>query len=245
MIITDPTKRFQRNVEKQNTVLQFLKQETYSDFSNLKLLLNYKNRAPLDRLLNKLLDQDLVVKHISNYHQFKISLWGITAQGLNQCVEFTENASPPYFQPSKVKTWTMLHHLMNQEVRIYLERKGWTDWQNGDRHSFKKKYPVAHRPDAVILAPNGYPIAIETERNIKTAKRYQEVIKSHLLAKKAKYWEKVIYVVPDKKTQHTIKNHFNAITYVTINNTRVTLTEEHRRVFDVFTLDEIKTLRIG
>ncbi|MFA1563344.1 MobC family replication-relaxation protein [Aliivibrio fischeri] len=245
MLITSYKERMNRSHKNTTTLLHFLKQETYSDFNNLLLLLEFKSFQALYPLLTKLIKKEWIQKHTYEYRDLKINIWGITAQGLNQCVEFTENTSPPYFQPSKVKTWTMLHHLMNQEVRIYLERKGWTDWQNGDRHSFKKKYPVAHRPDAVILAPNGYPIAIETERNIKTAKRYQEVMKSHLLAKKAKYWEKVIYVVPDKKTQHTIKNHFNAITYVTINNTRVTLTEEHRRVFDVFTLDEIKTLRIG
>lgn len=49
MIITDPKKRGERSTEKQALVLAFLKQETYSDITNLMLLLNYKKRQPLDR----------------------------------------------------------------------------------------------------------------------------------------------------------------------------------------------------
>ena len=54
MIITDPKKRAERYSEKQTLVLNYLKQETYSDIPNLMLLLNYKTRRPLDRLLKKM-----------------------------------------------------------------------------------------------------------------------------------------------------------------------------------------------
>ncbi|MGF1903570.1 MobC family replication-relaxation protein [Aliivibrio salmonicida] len=244
MIISDPKKRTSRNAEKFTQVLTFLKQETYSDFTNLMLLLSYKNRAPLDRLLRKMKKYGFIEKFEYGFRDIQVKVWGITGEGMTEAVESRDTEDFQHFEPSKIKTWTMVHHLMNQEVRIYLERKGWTNWQNADRYSFRKKYPVPHRPDALIVAPNGHTIAIETERTLKTKPRYQEIIKSHLLAKKDDYWIKVIYVVPDIKTKIALTNRFNNITYVNMNNSRITLTDEHRSTFHIFTLDEMKTLVI-
>ncbi|MGF1903633.1 MobC family replication-relaxation protein [Aliivibrio salmonicida] len=244
MIITDPKKRGERSAEKQSLVLAFLKQETYSDIKNLMLLLNYKKSQTLDRLLKKMRKKGIIEKFEYGFRDIKIKIWGITNEGITEATDATDTEDTQHFEPSKIKTWTMIHHLMNQEVRIYLERKGWTDWKNADRYSFRKKYPVPHRPDALIVAPNGYTIAIETERTLKTKPRYQEIIKSHLLATKADYWEQVIYVVPDGKTKIALRNRFNNITYVNMNGSRITLTDEHRSTFHIFTLDEIKTLVI-
>ncbi|MBB1313379.1 MobC family replication-relaxation protein [Aliivibrio sp. SR45-2] len=244
MIISDPKKRTSRNAEKFTQVLTFLKQETYSDFTNLMLLLSYKNRAPLDRLLRKMKKHGFIEKFEYGFRDIQVKVWGITGEGMTEAVESGDTEDFQHFEPSKIKTWTMVHHLMNQEVRIYLERKGWTNWQNADRYSFRKKYPVPHRPDALIVAPNGHTIAIETERTLKTKPRYQEIIKSHLLAKKDDYWIKVIYVVPDIKTKIALTNRFNNITYVNMNGSRITLTDEHRSTFHIFTLDEMKTLVI-
>ena len=244
MIITDPKKRGERSTEKQALVLAFLKQETYSDITNLMLLLNYKKRQPLDRLLQKMKRYGFIEKFEYGFRDIKIKVWGITIEGMTETVNLNDTEDFQHFEPSKIKTWTMVHHLMNQEVRIYLERNGWNHWQNADRYLFRKKYPVPHRPDALIIAPNGHTIAIETERTLKTKPRYQEILKSHLLAKKNKYWSKVIYVVPDIKTKIALTNRFNNIAYVNMNGSRITLTDEHRKTFHIFTLDEMKTLVI-
>ena len=244
MIITDPKKRAERNSEKQKLVLDFLKQENYTNIKNLMLLMEYKSVRPLEILLKKMHEKKDITKHIYTDQVTKQSLWGITDQGLIKCTEPTDTADFQHFEPSKIKTWTMIHHLMNQEVRIYLERNGWSHWQNADRYTFRKKYPVPHRPDALIIAPNGHTIAIETERTLKTKPRYQEILKSHLLAKKNKYWSKVIYVVPDSKTKIALTNRFNNITYVNMNGSRITLTDDHRKTFHIFTLEEMKTLVI-
>ena len=244
MLIAPYKERMTRSKHNTATILNFLKQETYSDFKNLMLLLNYKSFQALYPLLNKLIAHQWITKSTHEYQNVKIVLWGITDQGLTQCTELSDTDDFQHFEPSKIKTWTMVHHLMNQEVRIYLERNGWSHWQNADRYTFRKKYPVPHRPDALIIAPNGHTIAIETERTLKTKPRYQEILKSHLLAKKNKYWSKVIYVVPDSKTKIALTNRFNNITYVNMNGSRITLTDDHRKTFHIFTLEEMKTLVI-
>ena len=244
MIISDPKKRAERYSEKQTLVLNYLKQETYSDIPNLMLLLNYKKRQPLDLLLKKMKSIGLIEKFEYGFRDIKVKIWGITIDGMIQTADAKDTDDFQHFEPSKIKTWTMIHHLMNQEVRIYLERNSWSHWQNADRYTFRKKYPVPHRPDALIIAPNGHTIAIETERTLKTKPRYQEILKSHLLAKKNKYWSKVIYVVPDSKTKIALTNRFNNITYVNMNGSRITLTDDHRKTFHIFTLEEMKTLVI-
>ncbi|TON15341.1 mobilization protein, partial [Vibrio parahaemolyticus] len=45
-LITSKAERYQRNYEKMATVIQFLKQEGYTDFENLMLLLKYKGKNP-------------------------------------------------------------------------------------------------------------------------------------------------------------------------------------------------------
>ncbi|MGR6862863.1 hypothetical protein ACU5EH_22580 [Aliivibrio salmonicida] len=54
MIITDPKKRAERNSEKQKLVLDFLKQENYTNIKNLMLLMEYKSVRPLEILLKKM-----------------------------------------------------------------------------------------------------------------------------------------------------------------------------------------------
>ena len=62
-LIASKQARLQRNQEKMATVIQFLKEEVYSDITNLTLLLQYKSRRPLDRLLNKLIHLGYLHKH--------------------------------------------------------------------------------------------------------------------------------------------------------------------------------------
>ncbi|SYI70062.1 mobilization protein [Klebsiella pneumoniae] len=73
-------------------------------------------------------------------------------------------------------------------------------------------------------------IAIETERRLKTRARYQSIIASHLLARTRKLWIHVFYVIPDS--------------HVIINHQHVPLEERHRRVFRIYTLDELKRLSL-
>ena len=74
MIITDPKKRGERSAEKQSLVLAFLKQETYSDLENLMLLLHYRDRSTLYRLLKKMSTKGIIEKFEYGFRDIKIKI---------------------------------------------------------------------------------------------------------------------------------------------------------------------------
>ncbi|MBK0647032.1 molybdopterin-guanine dinucleotide biosynthesis protein MobC, partial [Klebsiella pneumoniae] len=100
------------------------------------------------------------------------------------------------------------------------------------------------RPDGLIILPGSTVIAIETERRLKTRARYQSIIASHLLARTRKLWIHVFYVIPDPQKKRALELLFDSIRHVIINHQHVPLEERHRRVFRIYTLDELKRLSL-
>ena len=235
--------RQERHYEKMATVIQFLKQEVYSDITNLTLLLQYKSRRPLDRLLNKLIHLGYLHKHEFEFQTGKISIWGITDLGLTQNIKNLNEDFRP-FEPHRVKFGTLEHKLMNQKVQIYLQQNGWTDWHNADQYSFRHRYEVEHRPDAIITAPNGWTIAIETERTLKTASRYRSIFKNHIVAKQKGYWHAVFYIVPNENIKGLLEKRFDRIGYIPFDESKHSFERYRSQLVRIFTLDELKTLTL-
>lgn len=240
-LIDNKTERDKRNHEKMALVIQFLKQETYTNFDNLMILLNYKDKNPLYRLLNKLSALGFITKHVFEFQTGKISIWGITDLGLTQNIRSINEDFRP-FEPTKVKFTTLEHKLMNQKVQIYLERNGWSGWQNADQYSFRSKYDVEHRPDAVMNAPNGYTVAIETERTLKHVSRYRSIFKSHILAKQKGYWGAVFYVVPNDNIKGLLEKRFDKIDYIQFDLSKHPFEHHRSTLVRIVTLDEIRVL---
>lgn len=53
--------------------------------------------------------------------------------GLARVVNADDPVFPAYFEPGKLRHWTLEHRLLNQRVRLAPEEKGGTGWLNGDR----------------------------------------------------------------------------------------------------------------
>ncbi|HFU0228997.1 TPA: MobC family replication-relaxation protein [Vibrio parahaemolyticus] len=242
-LIANSAERSRRNHEKIALVIQFLKQETYTNFDNLMLLLKYKGKNPLYRLINKLVALGYIHKHEFEFQTGKISIWGITDLGLTQNIQDI-NEDFRAFDPYRVKFGTLEHKLMNQKAQIYLQRNGWTNWRNADQYSFRKQYDVEHRPDAIITAPNGFTIAIETERTLKTVSRYRAILKSHVLAQKKNYWSAVFYVVPNDDIRQLLIKRFDRVEYIPFDESKHPFEHYRSKLVRVFTLDELKTLTI-
>ncbi|MEG3132370.1 MobC family replication-relaxation protein [Rouxiella sp. T17] len=245
MLISDKAERDRRSREKVMTLLMFLKQETYSDFSVLKFLFEFKSDRPLYRLLAKVEKLGLIQKHVHSSRAGKISIWGITQEGLAAVILEVDNIFPPRFEPSKLKGWTLDHHLDNQLVHLTLSKKGCTDWINGDRNTFLTQFKVKHRPDGVITLPNGKRIAIETERSLKTKARYQQIIASHLKARTENLWFYVFYIVPDEQKKRALMLLFDNIKYVVENGQHVVLEAKHRGVFRFYTQGELLRINLA
>ncbi len=240
-LIASHDERIAINQKKMATVISFLKQEVYSDILNLMLLLDYKARRPLDRLLNKLIGFGIIQKHTYEFQTGKYSIWGITDLGLTQNI-LSEHEDFRPFEPNRVKFTTLEHKLMNQKVQIFLQKNGWTEWHNADQYSFRSAYDVEHRPDAIITAPNGHKIAIETERTLKHVSRYRSIFKSHILAKQKGYWSAVFYVVQDDSIRKLLEKRFDRVEYIPFDESKHPFDHYRSKIVRVFTLDEIKVL---
>ncbi|MBB1526962.1 molybdopterin-guanine dinucleotide biosynthesis protein MobC [Pectobacterium carotovorum subsp. carotovorum] len=245
MLISDYRERRERHCEKIQILLNFLKEETYSDFKTLMLLFDYKNHKPLYLLLAKAIDMGFIQKQTFCTRMEKISLWGITNDGLAAVVTPDDDGFPARFEPAKITGWTLEHHLDNQLARLILEKKGAYGWLHGDRPTFRSRYQVKHRPDGVITLPDGTVIAIETERRLKTKARYQSIITHHLLARTQKHWMYVFYIVPDPQKKLALELLFNNIKHVIVNHQRIPLEEKHRNIFRVYTVEELKRLALN
>ncbi|EMH5720800.1 MULTISPECIES: MobC family replication-relaxation protein [Enterobacterales] len=244
MLISTYKERQTRNREKIKQLLNFLKEETYSDFKTLMLLFGFRDHKSLYSLLAKTERMGLIQKHALESRTMKISLWGITSDGLAMVLTPNDKIFPARFEPSKITGWTLEHHLDNQAARLILEKKGASGWINGDRATFISQYQVKHRPDGLLTLPDGKVIAIETERRLKTRARYQSIMASHLLARTRKQWIYVFYVVPDPQKKRALELLFDSIRHVIINHQHVPLEERHRLVFRIYTVDELKHLSL-
>jgi hypothetical protein len=243
MLIHDVVKRKEAAATKLFLLLNFLKEETYSDFTILRKVLGFSPNAhsPLYKVLNRAVDERLLIKHeIPNFKR-KLTIWGITMQGLAKVVLPEDKTFPHYFEPAKLKYWSMEHRLLNQRVRVALEAKGGSQWLNGDRGEFNARYRgIKHRPDGVITLSNGAIIAIETERTMKTRARYINIINSHLAASDASHWHYTMYVLPDEKNKQAIIKLFEGIKTVIRHNVPVPFDAKNREMFLFRTIDELE-----
>ena len=245
MLLSTTAERRDRNHEKIRILLNFLKEETYSDYSRLKFLFGFKHHKSLYTLLDKVTKMGLIQKHVIETHTMKLAIWGITSDGLAVVLTPEDETLPPRFEPYRLTGWTLDHHLDNQLARLILEKKGATGWINGDRQKFLSRYKTRHRPDGLITLPGGKVVAIETERRLKTKARYQSIMTSHLIARTKEYWNYVFYIVPDESKKRALQMHFDSIKHVIIDIKTVPLEKKHRNVFRFYTLDELNSLDIS
>lgn len=245
MLLSTTAERRDRNREKIRILLNFLKEETYSDYSRLKFLFGFKHHKSLYTLLDKVTKMGLIQKHVIESHTMKLAIWGITNDGLAVVLTPEDETLPARFEPYRLTGWTLDHHLDNQLARLILEKKGATGWINGDRQNFLSRYKTKHRPDGLITLPDGKVVAIETERRLKTKARYQSIMASHLIARTEKHWSYVFYVVPDEQKKRALMMHFDSIKHVIVNGNPAELEARHRNIFRFYTLDELHHLDIS
>lgn len=247
MLISDKKENIKRKKEKILAILNFLKEETYSDKDTLMKVLGLSKNSfsGFYRLVQHIVEIGFIQKYNFNAPGGVITLWGITMDGIAMVLQPDDIVLPSVFEPTRLTGWSMQHHLLNQKIRLALEAAGTTDWMNCDRKKFLVQFDVKHRPDGLATLPSGQRIAIETERNLKTKARYQEIMKSHLMARKAGKWFFVYYVTPDDQKKLALTKLFSSITYLTFSGRPIQLEQEHRNVFRFYTLAELSSLSLS
>lgn len=235
----DHAQRTARNEEKTRLVLRFLREETWTHIDVIQKLLNIKTRSPVHTFLRKLEAQNLIKSDfLTVAYGRDIQLWGITSHGLAHSFDDDEQYQErPTFSVKKVTQSTMQHKLDLQYVRVLCEKKGFLNWRDGSRLGLRKSgFKV---PDALVDM-NGQTVAIEVERTIKTAKRYADIIASHLRAARDGHWAKVIYLCPDEKVKKQLMKVFFSVKELKFEGQVFQLKDAHYQKFSFYTYMDLE-----
>lgn len=237
-LITGYAERMKRSEEKKRSVLRFLRHEIWSTAPILQLVIESPHKQAINRLLLKLEKEGSVRRDIVDVSEGKgITVWGITTHGQLFACDDDEEILDSVFEPSRVSLSTIPHTLDVQRARLKAEQGGWTNWITCDRGSAFKNVPSDHRPDALVTRPDGAVVAIEVERTVKTRKRYQQIVASHLKAMAGKHWAKVYYITPEKLTKR-FEKLIRSMPYILINGSQVVLEEKHLSRFEFVSLED-------
>lgn len=235
----DYAQRTARNEEKMRLVLRFLREETWTHIDVIQKLLGIKTRSPVHTFLRKLEAQNLIKSDfLAVAYGRDIQLWGITSNGLAHSFDEDEQYQErPTFSVKKVTQSTMQHKLDLQYVRVLCEQKGFLNWRDGSRLGLRKSgFKV---PDALIDM-NNQTVAIEVERTIKTAKRYADIIASHLRASRDGHWSKVIYLCPSEQVKKQLMKVFFSVKELKFEGQVFQLTDAHYQKFSFYTYMDLE-----
>jgi hypothetical protein len=235
----DHAQRIARNEEKTRLVLRFLRDETWTHIDVLQNLLGIKTRSPVHTFLRKLEAQNLIRSDFLDVAYGRdIQLWGITSNGLAHSFDDDEQyQARPTFSVKKVTQSTMQHKLDLQYVRVLCEKKGFLNWRDGSSLGLRKSgFKV---PDALVDM-NGQTVALEVERTIKTAKRYADIIASHLRAARDGHWSKVIYLCPNEKVKKQLMKVFFSVKELKFEGQVFQLTDAHYQKFSFHTYMDLE-----
>jgi hypothetical protein len=226
--------KFQNPTPAQLLILRFLRVETCTTPEIIQILLGQKSIQAGHQILGRMVQQKLLTKHnLSIMHGRAISLFGITHHGLAFAWNLDETPETrPTFQPSKISALTLQHRLDIQKIHIITEQNGWTVWRDGSQLGFRGSRQKI--PDAIAVSPDSRLIAFEIEREIKSTKRYKQIILSHLQGRKKGNWDSIMYLCPSSDMAYRLRRVFQGIGTVDFNGRKLALSDEHLRFFQFF-----------
>lgn len=217
MLIKDSAERTARHLEKREAVLRYLAREIWSDFATINRLFGFKNHRGLYDLLNKLVATGALKKHRVD----RLILWSLSGKAL-----------------SGLSVNTLSTRLARQNARMSFEAMGAMDWQNSS--SIVLPAALKYKP-AAVMTLGGQPVAVEIHTRLRTPKRYKELLKHHLLARKMQAWHTVFFVVPSVNQRNAIRVIVKNITDIIVDGVRYPLEPKHYAMFRYVTLEELKS----
>ena len=233
MTLLSPNAAMARAQEKQRSLLRFLRDNKWTTQENVQWLLGLRSRQAAHKTLVRLESTGLVKRHrIDGPTGAPLTIWGITVHGV--MVSFGDGepiSDTRAFEPSKLSLVQMQHHLGLQQIQIRLAAAGWHGWR---REAVRSKNGIV--PDAIVTHPNGWPVAIEYERSLKSLRRYQEILVGHLVARKCGHYRDIYYLAPDECFRDRLMRMFVAIKTVRHQGETIKVTQELLAPFRFFHL---------
>jgi len=219
-LMKDPAQRKARAAEKEEWVLEFLRDEIYSTTAILAVEMGVGERAART-VLNRMEKKGLLVRDEVKFMGMRaLPLWGITSTGVLEGLtpEEVSKINLRYHSPGRVKPSTIEHTLDVQRCRqhctIDLDYEDWVSERYFPGQNEKKNHPSRwpKYPDGIAKRPTKdgqfVPVALEVERTRKTPQRYVQVIRGHLQNIKQKRYSRVIYYCLTQKAADSLQALF-------------------------------------
>lgn len=223
-LIANPAERTARQEQKRRLILRFLRTEIWTTYSVLAELLQITHATTLRDTVARMERGGELVTETVQIGMINHKLVGITPHG--QAMAWRSDTGEPliekHYERGRVGVTTAHHTLDLQRLRIRLSRAGWKDWTNSDRiapeqrSNAQVKSKNYKRPDALARHPSRGIVAIECERNVKTRKRYQSIIESHLAGMKQGKFSTVVWACPTPEIAATVQRIIDSIEYVRV-----------------------------
>lgn len=235
-VMRDPAERKARTEQKRRLILRFLRTEIFSTPAVLSELIGTADPRTITRTANALARDGLVVREVVTIGWRNVHLIGITPHG--QAMAWRPDDGEPLiekvFERGRVGLTLIDHTLDLQRLRIRLSRAGWKGWTNADQIAPSARANAAvqskayKRPDALVRHPSRGVIAIECERSIKSRKRYQAIIESHLAGIKTGQFSEVVWTCPTPELATALRKVLESIEYVRVQGNSTKLGPDER-----------------
>lgn len=249
-LVRDPAERATRAEQKLRLILRFLRTEIWTTYSVLGELLQINHQTTLRETVRKLEQDGALVVDDVQIGMIKHKIIGITSHGQSMAwrPDSGEELVGKVYERGRLGVTTAHHTLDLQRLRIRLARAGWKDWTNADRITPEAranstvKAKNYKRPDALARHPARGVVAVECERNVKTRKRYQTIIESHMAGIKQGKFSAVVWACPTPLIAATVRRILDSIEYVKVLGQSVKLGPDDREKLIVTDYESIVSL---
>lgn len=246
-VMLDPAARAARREQKRRLILRFLRSEIFSTPAVLSELIDTADPRTIRRTVEGLVRDGMVVRDTIKLDWRTVHLVGITPHG--QAAAWRPDDGEPLvekaYERGRVGLTVIGHTLDLQRLRIRLARAGWRGWTNADRiapemrSGAQVKQKNYKRPDALAHHPTRGMVAIECERHIKTRKRYEMIVASHIASMKNGAFQAVAWACPTSDISAALKRIIDGIEYVRVQGVSVKLGAAEREKLHVTTYESI------
>lgn len=222
--------RTARAQDKAQTVCEFLSSgEIYSTPEIIAQLLGLDRSRAVACL--KTLEKQGFVRSEEHYFEGRHQrIYGVTPQGL----ALADACDHPYFEGGRTSAGWIPHRLACQKMRVKSSAAGWTGWT--PERILRLDKSLKKIPDAVATNPAGQRVALEIERNVKTQKRYADLLVIYLKAIKSGKFSEVHYIAP-AGIENLLGRTFTSIKSVKVGSEVVQITAEHLSKFKFFSFE--------
>lgn len=230
--LLDPGERVRAIQAKRNAILGWFRNYSWTHMDVLTIVTGLGRRA-VDITLAKMQRDELIRSgEVMIARNRPVRIWGLTHHGVHFAVPIGEEFQyVPTFEPRKVAVSTLEHDICVQIIHAKALRMGWRDWRTANQLAVQLAKAGLKIPDGIAMSPSGERTAIEIERTLKSARRYEELLISYLDGRKRGLWQHVLYLSPTEEIAARVERAYRAIKKARFNGQSFAVTNSHFALF--------------